>query len=225
MKFDYPEMTTVPFSGMRFYETPSGKFYPSITTVLGGTASEEKTTALKKWQTSLGADKAQQKTQEAADRGTAVHLLCERFLNKEELFKPNEKFNLDDVKCFNALKLKLNKVEEVWGQEVALYSDLIELAGRCDLLGIYKGKPCIIDFKTSVSIKNESRIEDYKLQLCAYSIMHNEMFNTNITHGVILMSSAGGFPQEFNVNLLDYVEPLIERINAFYKQLSKKIAA
>jgi ATP-dependent exoDNAse (exonuclease V) beta subunit len=224
MKFEYPEMSTVPFSGMRFYETPSGKFYPSITTVLGGTASEEKTAALKKWQTSLGADNARRKTQEAADRGTAVHLMCERYLNKEETVKPGEKFNLEDAKCFNALKLKLNKVEEVWGQEVALYSDLIELAGRCDLIGVYKGKPCIIDFKTSTSIKNESRIEDYKLQLCAYSIMHNEMFNTNITDGVILMSSAGGFPQEFNVNLLDYIEPLLIRIDAFYKHLSLKIA-
>lgn len=222
MKFNYPEMSTVPFKGMRFYETPNGKFYPSITTVLGGTVPVEKELALKKWQTSLGMDVAQKKTQEAADRGTAVHLLAERYLKKEDLIQ-GEKFSQADINSFNALKLKLNKVEEVWGQEVALYSDLIELAGRCDVIGVYKGKPCIIDFKTSTRIKSKEQVEDYRLQLCAYSIMHNEMFGTEIVDGVILMTSDGGFPQEFSVNLLDYVEPLIARVDEFYKKLSTKL--
>lgn len=218
MKFDYPEMSTVPFKGMRFYETPAGNFYPSITTILGGTASAEKTKALKNWQTSLGADLAQKKTQEAADRGTAVHLLAERYLKGEELIQ-GESFNPVDVKSFNALKLKLNKITDIWGQEVALYSDIIALAGRCDCIGTYKGTPSIIDFKTSSRLKNDSHIEDYKLQLCAYSIMHNEMFGTEIDTGVILMTSDGGFPQEFIVNLIDWVEPLMERLDAFYKKL------
>ena len=68
MKFAYPDLTATPFKGMRFYETPKGKFYPSVTTVLGGTMPEEKAQSLKKWQTSLGVDLAQKKTQEAADR-------------------------------------------------------------------------------------------------------------------------------------------------------------
>lgn len=218
MKFNYPEILTTPFRGMRFYETPNRKFYPSITTVLGGTMPLEKEQSLKKWQTSLGVDVAQKKTQEAADRGTAVHLLAERYLKKEDLIQ-GEKFNQADINSFNALKLKLNKIEEVWGQEVALYSDIIELAGRCDVIGVYKGKPCIIDFKTSTKIKSTEQIDDYRLQLCAYSIMHNEMFGTDIVDGVILMTSDGGFPQEFNVNLLDYVEPLMTRIDEFYKKL------
>jgi ATP-dependent exoDNAse (exonuclease V) beta subunit len=208
---------------MRFYETTGGRYYPSITTILGGTISEEKSQALKKWQTSLGADVAQKKTQEAADRGTAVHLLAERYLKKEELIQPGETFSPADVNSFNALKLKLNKVEEVWGQEVPLYSDLIEVAGRCDLIGLYKGKPSIIDFKTSTRLKNDSQIDDYKLQLCAYSIMHNEMFDTDIVDGTILMTSSGGFPQEFHVDLLDYVEPLCARIDKFYQKLSSTL--
>ena len=220
MKFNYPEMNTIPVKGMRFYETPQGKFYPSITTVLGGTMPTEKAVALHAWQSSLGINEAQRKTQEAADRGTAVHLLAERYLKKEELIQPGEKFNPADVSCFNALKLKLNKIEQVWGQEVALYSDLLELAGRCDVIGVYKNKPSIIDFKTSTRIKNDKQIEDYRLQLCAYSIMHNEMFGTEIVDGIILMTSDGGFPQEFYVNLLDYVEPLIARIDEFYSKLS-----
>jgi genome maintenance exonuclease 1 len=220
MKFDYPEMETVPFNNMRFYSAPNGRYYPSITTVLGGTASEEKVQALKKWEMSLGVSVAKQKTQDAANRGTAVHLLAERYLKKENLIKDGETFSPEDVSSFNALKLKLNKIEEVWGQEVALYSNALELAGRCDVIGVYKGKPVIIDFKTSTKIKNDQQIEDYKLQLAAYALMHNEMFGTDIADGVILMTSDGGFPQEFSVKLLDYIDPLVKRVDAFYAKLS-----
>lgn len=219
MSFNYPDLIAVPAHGLRFYETPEGQFYPSITTVLGGTMPVEKQLALKNWQTSLGMDVAQKKTKDAADHGTAVHLLAERYLKKEPLQRPNDRpVKQEDMYAFNALKLKLNKIEAIWGQEVSLYSNILGVAGRTDLVGVYKGKPSIIDFKTAARIKGEKDIEDYKLQLCAYAIMHNEMFGTDIEDGVILMSSAGGFPQEFNVNLTDYVDKLATRVEQFYAE-------
>ena len=223
MKFNYQEMETTAFRGKRFYQNAAGKFYPSITTVLGGTTPPEKAKALLNWQTSLGKDVAQKKTQDAADHGTAVHLMIERYLKKETLDQ-GEKFAPTVVSAFNALKLKLNSIEEVWGQEVAFYSDLIEVAGRCDCIGVYKGKECIIDFKTSGRLKDDKAIADYKLQLTAYSIMHNELFGTDISDGVILMTSDGGFPQEFRVNLLEHVDGLIARVDQFYEQLEAEIA-
>jgi genome maintenance exonuclease 1 len=207
---------------MRFYETPEGKFYPSITTVLGGTMSKEKEASLKSWQNSLGMTKAMQVTQDAADHGTAVHLMIERFLKGEQIDQ-GEKFDSKRVSAFNALKTALKKIDEVWCQEAALYSDIIEVAGRCDCVGVYKGVPSIIDFKTSMSIKNNERVEDYRLQLCAYAIMHNEMFGTEITNGVIIMSSDGGFPQVFNVDLLEYVDKLMVRVDQFYQKLSSSL--
>jgi Ackermannviridae exonuclease len=223
MKFDYPQLQTVPVKGLRFYETPSGKFYPSITTILGDTMPADKAEALKKWAQGIGQDKAKKITEDAAHNGTMVHLLTERFFKGEPLQQPGDSFSTGDMAGFNAIKLKLKKVEEVWGQEVSLYSDLLELAGRCDLIGVYKGKPSIIDFKTSIRIKNEKQIEDYRLQVCAYAIMHNELFGTEITDGVILMTSAGGFPQEFCLDLTKYVEPLISRVDAFYQKLYRTI--
>jgi len=223
MKFDYPQLETVPFNGMRFYETPAGKYYPSITTILGGTMPEEKAKALKSWQNSLGAVKAAQVTKAAADNGTNVHLLAERFLNGQPLDQPGDSFTQADKAGFGALKLKLKKVNEVWGQEVSMYSDLIEVAGRIDCVGVYDGKPSIIDFKTSMRLKSQKDIEDYRLQICAYSIMHNELFGTEIEDGVILMTSAGGFPQEFRVDLTKYVTPLLTRVDEFYQKLYKDI--
>ena len=222
MKFDYQDLVASSVKGMRLYETPNGHHYPSITTVLGQTMPEDKAAALKKWQTALG-PLADKKSKEATDKGTAVHLMVERYLKNEELIQGNEKIDNSVISAFNALKLKLNKIQEVWGLEVALFSDELGVAGRCDCIGVYKDKPCIIDFKTSSKIKSSKDIEDYKLQLTAYALMHNEMFDTAITDGVILMTSEAGFPQEFLVDLFDYVEPLVERIESFYQKLSSTL--
>lgn len=217
MNFKYPDLQTIEFRGMRLYETPEGNFYPSITTVLGKTMSEEKENALKSWQMSLGMDLAQKKTKEAANRGTAVHLLAERFIKGEDLVKPGESFEQSAMTSFNALKLKLKKINP-WAQEVALYSDVLGVAGRTDLIGEFNGTPSIIDFKTSSKLKKDSDIEDYKFQLCAYAQMHNEMFGTDISHGVILMTSDGGFPQEFRVDLSKYTDALAKRVATFYRE-------
>lgn len=219
MKFDYPDITTTEYNNMRFYEVGDGKFYPSITTILGKTISKEKEESLNSWRKSLGMALADKKTKEARDNGTAVHLLAERYLKKIPL---NEKeFTLENINSFNGLKLKLNKIKRILAQEAALYSDMLQVAGRVDLIGEYNGKLSIIDFKTSTSLKDESRIEDYKLQLCAYAAMHNEMFGTDIQTGIILMTSGGGFPQEFTVDLTKYVSALCARVETFYSKFLK----
>lgn len=218
MKFPYPNLTTESVNDLRLYVTPQGNYYPSITTVLGHTQPKEKVEALKRWKDSLGED-ADNISRAIADKGTHVHLMCERFLNGEKPFSEAE-FSADAIASFNGLKLKLSKIQEVWGQEVALFSDALMLAGRCDCIGVYKDKPCIIDFKTSSRIKTKEMIEDYQLQLCAYSIMHNEMFSTNICTGFILMTTANGFPQEFEFDLTSVKDKLLARITAFYSQLN-----
>lgn len=215
MKFDYPDLTAESVEGMRLYKTPDGNYYPSVTTVLGGTQPEEKTKALANWANAIGQVNAKKITQAAADRGTAVHLMIERHLEGKQPFSPGE-FEQPWINSFNALKLKLKNIEEIWCQEAALYSDILGIAGRVDCIGIYKGKEAIIDFKTSSKLKSDKDIEDYRFQLCAYACMHNEMFGTDINHGVILMTSDAGFPQEFTVDLTAYVEPLIERVDRFY---------
>lgn len=227
LKFNYPDLNSESVEGLRIYSVPSSiavdgveRHYPSITTILGNTQPEEKRAALEAWAESIGKEKAALISKEATDKGTAVHLLIERFLKGEQLVHAHENFPPHYITCFNSLTLKLKKIDEIWGQEVALYSDLLGVAGRCDAIGVYKGKESIIDFKTSSRIKSEAEITDYYLQLTAYSIMHNEMFDTEISNGVILMTSGeGGFPQEFQVDLTEWVDPLVKRVDQFYSQL------
>lgn len=217
MKFPYPDLQTVPYNRQRWYDTPAG-YFPSITTVLGFTETEEKKASLKRWQESLGVVKAAEVSKAATDSGTNVHLLCERYLNGEPVDAPidGHKVPEADIQRFNALKLKLNKIDEVWGQEVALYCKEVEIAGRCDLIGIYKGVPAIIDFKTASRVKHHVDIVNYKVQVCFYGMAHNEMFGTNIEEGVILMVAGSGFPQEFRVKLAEHKAELKQRAASFW---------
>lgn len=209
---------------MRWYHTPHGAF-PSITTVLGVSEPPEKAAALKKWQDSLGAVKAAQKSKEATDHGTMVHLLAERFLKGEDPYAPVDGVAIPqkDVSAFNALKLELRKINDVWGQEQSIYSPTLEVAGRFDCIGEYKGKPSVIDFKTASRIKTREDIANYELQLCFYACAHNELFGTEIEQGIILMSSAGGMPQVFTVKVEDHIAGLVDRIQTFWAKILPQI--
>ena len=225
MKYPYEEYVTTSDLGMRWYHTPSGAL-PSITTVLGVSDPPEKMLSLKRWQESLGAEKAAQKSKEATDHGTMVHLLAERFLKGEDPYAPVDGVPVPqkDSAGFNALKIDLRTINEVWGQEQSIYSPTLEVAGRFDCIGEYKGKPSVIDFKTSSRIKSREDIANYELQLCFYACAHNELFGTNIEQGVVLMSSAGGMPQVFIVRIEDHIEELVNRIQIFWEKVLPKIA-
>ncbi len=220
MSFKYDEIETTNDLGLRWYHTKHGA-YPSITTILGTTQPEETKKALENWRNALGHAKAAEFSKKATDRGTNVHLLCERYLKKQDVFAPihGQPVPDTDKSAFNALRLKLDKIDEVWGQEVPLFSKKYEVAGRCDLVGKYKGVPVIVDFKTAGRIKGHKDIGDYKLQLAFYAQAHNEMFGTDIQNGVILMIAETGFPMEFNVPLEEQYPELQKRVDSFWKKI------
>ncbi len=218
--FTYPELTTVEHLGGRWYLTPSGLYYPSITTVLSGTEPPELTASLQRWRDSIGHREADEITTRAARHGTQVHLLAERHLKGQEVLAPIDGQPVPPtvIGAFNALRLKLRQIDEVWGQEVALYSDALQVAGRTDVVGRYQGVPAIIDFKTSSRVKGPQDVEAYRLQLCFYGKAHNEVHGTDIRDGVILMSSELGFPQEFHVKLDAHLDALKVRIATFWQK-------
>lgn len=223
--FEYQEMATQTALGGRWYETPHGEAFPSITTILGTTAPPEKVASLQNWRNSLGHTKADAVSKKATDHGTNVHLLAERYLKKEKVDAPisGQPVPYLDMAAFNALKLKLDKIDEIWGQEVALYSTSLQVAGRCDLVGKYKGVPVIVDFKTASRVKGKKDIHDYELQLLFYAIAHNEMFGTEINQGIILMVAETGFPQEFKVTFTDELRAeLKERASKYWVSVLAK---
>ena len=76
-----PEVYTETINKNRFYVTPEGNKYPSITTVLSGRAKE----GINDWRKRVGEVEANKIMRAAASRGTAVHELAENYLNNDEL--------------------------------------------------------------------------------------------------------------------------------------------
>jgi ATP-dependent exoDNAse (exonuclease V) beta subunit len=218
---DYPTETVM---GLRWYITPAGAL-PSITTILGVSEPEEKKASLEAWRVSLGHEKAAAHSLKATQHGTMVHLLAERFLKGEDVDAPVNGIAVPgpDKAAFNALKLKLKAINVIYGQEKSVYSPILEVAGRFDCVGEYKHVPSVIDFKTAGRLKTRKDIEDYYLQLAFYAIAHNELFGTDIKQGVILMSAAGGMPQEFKVNIEEHIDVLCARIAIFWQKTLAKV--
>ena len=197
----------------RFYVSPNtGVHYPSITTMLG---SKEKP-YLVAWKNMLGEDKAKKETARCADRGTAVHQMIEDYLNNKD--NPTKGHLPEHIREFNQVRLKLNKINLIYTQEVPLYSDVLKLAGRVDCVGEYDGKLCIIDFKTSNGDKKDSMIESYWKQTCFYALAFQEMYDIQIDDLTIIMSSERGIvPLVFKDKVENWIEPLIADIQEYYK--------
>ena len=72
-------------------------------------------------------------------------------------------------------------------------------AGTTDGCGIHLGEESILDYKQTNKPKREEWIDDYKLQLVAYALAHNEVHGTKIRKGVILMCVKPEVDAQFNI--------------------------
>lgn len=213
-KFKYIGIERQTFNGVRNYVTPNGSKLPSVTTILEATKPAEKKEALAAWRKKIGEDKAKQITTEAAHRGTKMHTYLEHFV-KEGVVKEREKNPFSWASHAMAdvvIREGLCKVNEFWGVEVPLYFPEI-YAGTTDCVGIHEGDESILDFKQTNKPKKREWIEDYFLQLTAYAEAHNEVYNTKINKGVILMCVKPELDQQnYIVRPPEYQEFLLEGV-------------
>ena len=214
------ELETKTVNRKRFYLTPDGKMYPSITTVL----SNRKAEGLHAWRKKVGDDVANYIARTAAARGTKVHHMCEDFLNNQEVKR--EPFLA--AALFGQLeKVIKEKVDNVYAQECGLYSDKYRVAGRVDCIAEYNGELSIIDFKTSRSERNDDWNENYYIQASAYAEMFEERTSQPINQVVILVVTEDGTVQEFIKDKTEYLPLLEEAVSVFNlkEQESEKLTA
>jgi genome maintenance exonuclease 1 len=187
-KFEYHTLSRTSEEGKRLYSTPDGSRVPSVTTILSATQPKEKQEALQNWRRRVGVDKSQAITTEAANRGTRMHTYLEHYVKSGEMKdKGSNPFSwASHAMAETVIRDGLKNVDEYWGVEIPLYFPGM-YAGTTDCVGIHAGDESIIDFKQTNKPKKQEWIEDYYLQLVAYSEAHNEVYKTNIRKGVILM--------------------------------------
>ena len=212
------KLTTQTINFKRFYETPDGNLYPSITTVL----STRNKKGLFEWRKKVGDEVANYVARVSANRGTAVHHMCEDYLNNYPIdwpdkWKEHEKKFLPYCLFKQLKKSVLEKIDNIRSQECALFSHKYRVAGRVDCIAEYDGELSIIDFKTSTKERTDEYNENYYIQAAAYAEMFEEQTGTPIEQIVILVVTEDGVVQEFVKNKYDYIPLLVESIDNFTK--------
>lgn len=201
MKFVYEKLPELDFeleaktteSG-RVYYTPSGKAYPSVTTVLGSMNKD----AIDAWRKRVGEEKANKISGQASRRGEALHSICEKYL-LNEMNDTNLQSMMPNIKeLFLQLRPELDKnIGKIYAVEQPLYSDKLRIAGRVDCIAQWDNRISIIDFKTSSKAKLEENILNYFLQCAAYAEMFEELTGKIVESVVVAIAVEGNQPQIF----------------------------
>lgn len=209
---DIPKLNRIDSPDGRVYETPTGKKYPSVTSIVGILGKKE----IMEWRQRVGEDEANQVSRRATKRGTSIHSLCESYLKNEEVVP-----SMFDLRMFNSLKPFLNKINNIHCLETQLFSHHLQIAGTVDCVAEYEGRLSVIDFKSSRRVKTVEEIHTYFLQTSAYAVMFEELTGVPINRLVIIMGVDEDDPSIFIEHRDDWIHKFID-IRKDYAKLYKK---
>jgi len=176
---DIPKLVRVDTENGRLYQTPSGRAYPSVTSVLGILGKQH----IMEWRKRVGEEEANRISGRATRRGTAVHSLCESYLRNEEV-EPGP----FDLETFRSLRPLSDRINNIHCLETQLYSNYLQVAGTADCIAEFDGKRSVIDFKTSTRVKSRDDIHGYFMQAAAYAVMFEELTKIPVGRLVVLMA-------------------------------------
>ena len=219
-KYDYPSSTRASIEGLRHYNIDgTTERLPSVTTVLGQTQESSKRASLQRWRDKVGHAEAAKITNAAATRGTAMHLFLEKYCLGEGYLDLTDVGNVAKHMAEKIVDKGIdNRLTEIYGNEATLYYPGL-YAGSVDLIGEHDGQITIIDFKQTNKPKQREWIGDYFLQMAAYGMAHDAVYDTAIEKGVILMCSKDLYYQEFVIEGQEYrnaKHEFLRRLDQFY---------
>ena len=221
-KYDYPKSIRSLINDERHYDIGKEKL-PSVTTILSATKSDEAKESIARWKAKVGEDEATRVKETAASRGSNMHLHLEKYI----LGTGHKDLTDEGQVAGDMAQVIINKglcdVSEIWGSEVTLYYPGL-YAGATDLVGVYDYENSIVDFKQSNRPKRKEWIEDYFMQLGAYAMAHNYVYDSDITQGVILMCTPDNYFQKFQIKgkeFIKYQHRFLEKVDRFYSDRNK----
>jgi genome maintenance exonuclease 1 len=187
--YDFPKLERITSpDGIRLYNTPSGKSYPSVTTITGLHSAK----GIAEWRRRVGEEEANRISGKASARGTRIHQYCEDYL-RGNVFEAD----MFDLEMFNSIKLWLDDIDNIHCLETPLYSDFLQVAGTVDCIADFQGKLSVIDFKTSSKPKDRDDIYNYFMQTAAYAVAFEERTGIPIGRLVIIMAVDNDDPRLF----------------------------
>ena len=215
--YKYPSSTRSLVEGQRHYDVSNEKL-PSVTTILAATQSDEKKESIARWKAKVGENEADRVRDQAASRGSNMHLHLERHILGSGHMDLTDEGQVAGDMAQVIISKGLCDLSEIWGSEVVLFYPGL-YAGQTDLVGVYDYENSIVDFKQSNKPKRKEWIEDYFLQLAAYAMAHNCVYESEITQGVILMCTPDKYFQKFQIKgreFIKYQHKFLERLDKYY---------
>ena len=197
---------------------------PSVTTIIQETQSDEKKASLANWRQKVGENEAEKIKNTAAARGTLMHSFLEYYIRGDKLLDLSDEGQVASGMGQVIIDQGFSELKEIWGSEVTLFYPGL-YAGSTDLCGIYSGRESIIDFKQTNKPKRKEWIDEYFMQLGAYAMAHDVIYNTCVDQGVILMCSKDGFFQKFTSTGKEFTRfkhKFLEKVGQFYQKKGQK---
>ena len=207
-----PKLTRETIDGVRYYSVPDEEELLKLVSITSVTSHFNKDIFVN-WRKKVGNEEADRITKAATTRGTGMHTLTEHYLSNDEVLP--EVPPMSDF-LFKISKGELNKIDNIYSLEGALYSKQLGIAGTVDCIAEYDGELSIIDFKTSKKPKPKKWIEHYFVQAMAYGCMLYEMKGIPIKKLVIIMACENGECVIYEErDKAKYIKLLGEYINKF----------
>ena len=213
-KYNYVRVSRTTENGSRTYDV-NGTKLPSVTTILAQTKDQ---TYLDRWKAKVGNEEAERIKNLSSKRGTSMHKFIEKHITGVGYDDLTEIGQQAKPMAQKIIDVGLTPITEYYGSEVSLYYPGL-YAGSTDLVCMHNGKETIADFKQANKPKREEWIEDYKLQIAAYSMCHDYVHGSNIEQGVIMICTPDLYFQEFRFEgdeMRQYRHKFLERLNIYY---------
>ena len=205
---DLPELKRIDSPQGRVYQTPTGKKYPSVTSVSGLLGKQ----SIIEWRKRVGDEEANRVSARASHRGTKIHSLCEDYL-----LGKNPVADMFDKAMFNSILPHLERIDNIHCLESKLFSNHLQVAGTVDCIAEYDGKLSVIDFKTSGRIKHREDIPGYFIQCSAYAVAFEEMTGIPVSRIVIIMGVDDEQPLIFKEKRDSWIDQFIDLREDFRK--------
>ena len=182
-----PQLERETIDGVRYYSVPDEDQLLKLVSITSVTSHFNKEIFVK-WRKRVGNEEADRITKASTSRGTDTHTLIENYLLNRDLptVQPISDF------LFKIAKSELNKIDNIYCLEGALYSKQLGVAGTTDCIAEYDGELAVIDFKTSKKPKPREWIENYFVQAMFYGMALYEMTGIRIKKLVIIMTCENG---------------------------------
>jgi len=192
-----------------------GRNYASISSILAKITDK---TGINAWKNQVGENVADYITSSATAVGRKTHILIEDYLNNKQ--RVDSQSLLAEAHFEKLKENYLHKINNIFGIELTLCSDIHKIVGTADCIGEYNNKLSIIDFKTTRKAKKkEEYLKNYFLQATAYAVMWEELVPfsaSKIKQIVILVSAEDNTVTEYVRDPAHYKDELLNILQKYH---------